>query len=210
MLTLYMHPLASYCWKVLIGLYETELAFVAKAVDLADPQERAAFHALWPIGKFPVLVDGARCIPESTTILEHLARLSGTLISDDPDVAAETRAQDRFFDLYVHEPMQKVVDDRLRPVEAKDSLGVSRARGTLAIAYGLIEGVMSRRTWAAGETFSLADCAAFPALYYANEVAPLGPQHAATASYLARLHERPSVARVLREAAPFLHLFPRG
>ena len=210
MLTLYMHPLASYCWKVLVGLYETELPFVAKGVDLSDSRERAAFCALWPLGKFPVLVDGDRVIPESTTILEHLARLSGTLLSRDLDVAAETRARDRFFDLYVHEPMQKVVDDRLRPVEARDPLGVSRARGTLATAYGIVEDVMSRRTWAAGETFSLADCAAFPALYYANEVAPLAPQHPATIAYLARLQARPSVARVLREAAPFLHLFPRG
>ena len=212
MITLHLHPLASYCWKVLIGLYETETPFTPNVVDLSDDVQRSALKRLAPFGKFPVLCDGERTITESTTILEHLARFHpgrAALIPSDPDVADPVRAKDRFFDLYVHEPMQKIVDDRIRPADEKDPLGVARARATLAIAYDVLEPVMGTRPWAAGEPFTMADCAAAPALYYANEVAPLGPAHPAVAAYLARLKARPSFARVLLEAAPYFHMFPR-
>ena len=204
MITLHLHPLASYCWKVLIGLYETDTAFVPNVVDLSDPTQRAALMRLTPFGKFPVLEDGARVITESTTILEHLG---GSLIP--PAIASEVRAKDRFFDLYVHEPMQKIVGDRLRPTGGKDPLGVAQARTTLGIAYDVIEHAMADRAWAAGESFTMADCAAAPALYYANEVAPIDAAHPRTRTYLDRLKARPSFARVLREAEPYAHMFPR-
>jgi glutathione S-transferase len=148
-------------------------------------------------------------LAESTTILEHLARTHEGLIPTDRDAADETRAKDRFFDLHVHEPMQKIVDDRIRPAGSKDPLGVSRARARLAVAYDMIETAMATRTWAAGDTFSMADCAAAPALYYANEVAPIDEAHPHTRAYLERLKARPSVARVLREAEPYRAMFPR-
>lgn len=203
MITLHLHPLASYCWKVLVGLYETETPFTPNIVDLADATQREALARLWPFAKFPVMEDGEHVVAESTTILERFPALI-------PDaIAAEVRARDRFFDLYVHTPMQKIVDDRIRPEDSKDPLGVSRAQGTLRIAYDVIERTMAdHRTWAAGETFTMADCSAAPALYYANEVAPLDA-HPHTRGYLDRLKARPSFARVLDEAAPYFSMFPR-
>ncbi len=203
MITLHLHPLASYCWKVLIGLYETETPFTPNVVDLSEATQRAALMRLSLFGKFPVIEDGDEVVAESTTILERFPALI-------PDaIAAEVRARDRFFDLYVHTPMQKIVDDRIRPEDSKDPLGVSRARDTLRVAYHVIERTMAdRRTWAAGETFTMADCSAAPALYYANEVAPLDA-HPHTRAYLDRLKARPSFARVLDEAAPYFQMFPR-
>jgi glutathione S-transferase len=206
MLTLHLHPLASYCWKVLLGLYENETPFRAQQVDLSKTEEREALQRLWPVGKFPVLTDGERVIAESTTILEYVAaRHPGACELIPPTLALEVRAMDRFFDLNVHEHLQKIVDDRLRPAESKDPLGVSRARERLGIAYGMLEGWLAQRTFAAGAQFTMADCAAGPALHYANKVQPLGP---VTLAYLQRLEARPSFVRVLREAAPYAHFFP--
>ncbi|MFO0572422.1 MAG: glutathione S-transferase family protein [Polyangia bacterium] len=212
-LTLYMHPLSSYCWKVLVGLYENATPFTAQVVDLGNEASRAAFLRVWPIGKFPVLRDEARgrTIPESSIILEYLSQHhpgAVALVPADPESALEARLWDRFYDHYVHEPMQKIVGDRLRPPGEGDPLGVEQARERLRTAYGMIEPEMAKRTWAAGEAFTLADCAAAPALHYANRVVPLGDGHKSVAAYLRRLEERPSFARVLREAQPYAHLFP--
>ena len=213
-LTLYMHPLSSYCWKALIGLYENATPFTAQVVDLGNEASRAAFLRVWPIGKFPVLRDEARgrTIPESSIILEYLSQHhpgAVALVPADAESALEARLWDRFYDQYVHEPMQRIVGDRLRPPEKGDPLGVEQARERLRTAYGMIEQEMARRTWAAGEAFTLADCAAAPALHYANRVVPLGDAYETVGAYLRRLEERPSFARVLREAQPYAHLFPK-
>jgi glutathione S-transferase len=213
MITLHYHPLASYCWKVLIGLYETEIPFAPNLVDLGDPAQRDALARLWPFAKFPVLRDDerGRTVAESTTILEYLAcRHPGrvTLVPAAPEAAFEARAMDRLFDLYVHEPMQRLVDDRLRPDAARDALGVSRARATLETAYALLERTLKDRAFAAGDAFTIADCAAAPALHYANIVLPFSKEHSRLRAYLDELYERPSFARVLAEAAPYAHLFP--
>jgi glutathione S-transferase len=155
--------------------------------------------------------DRGRTIPESSIIIEYLARHHPgrvALIPDDPEVARETRLADRFQDLYVHEPMQKIVGDRLRPADAHDPHGVARARAQLDVAYGMLEQSMASRRWAVGDVFTMADCAASPALYYANKVQPLGDRHPHTVAYLNRLVQRPSFARVLAEAAPYAHMFP--
>jgi len=212
-LTLYLHPLASFCWKVLIALYENETPFQPHIVDLSDEASRRAFTKLWPIGKFPVLRDEARhlTIPESSTIIEYLAQHypgRTALLPADPDLAREARLRDRFYDLYVHEPMQKIVLDALRPEGKTDPHGVEQARALLATAYAMIEDDMQTREWALGARFSLVDCAAAPALYYANRVMRLGPTHPNTAAYLRRLIERPSFARTLAEAEPYFALFP--
>jgi glutathione S-transferase len=212
-LVFHYHPLASFCHKALIALYENDVPFTPKIVDLGDPGQRAEFLALWPIGKFPVLQDAAkdRIIPESSIIIEYLDQYHpgrGKLIPDDPAHAHQVRLLDRFFDLYVHEPMQKIVGDRLRPEGAKDPHGVDHARKTMRTALGMLEKDMASRTWATGESFGLADCAAAPALFYADKVMPIAGGYPNTARYLARLMERPSYARVLREAQPYFAMFP--
>lgn len=213
-LKLHFHPLASFCHKVLIALYENDTPFTPNKVDLSDEAERAELLKMWPIGKFPVLRDEVRdqTVPESTVIIEYLdSHYPGTtrFVPADADRAWQTRLRDRFYDDYVHEPMQKIVGDRLRPGDKRDPHGVEEARARLRTCYGMIEMEMATRRWAMGEEFSLADCAAAPALFFANEVMPFGDEHANVAAYLGRLKARPSYARVLKEAEPYFAMFPR-
>jgi len=212
-LELYFHPLSSFCQKVLVALYENDTPFVPHVVDLADEASSAPLRKLWPVAKIPVLRDGARdwTVPESSTIIEYLAQHypgRAKLVSGDPDVARQTRFLDRFYDLHVNVPMQKVVTDRLRPAGQHDPFGVEQAKAALRTAYGLIDQAMASKTWAMGDVFTMADCAAAPALFYANMVVPFGDARNA-AAYLARLRERPSFARAVREAEPYLGQFPK-
>ena len=213
-LTLHFHPLSSFCWKALIALYENDTPFVPNVVDLSDAAQRAKLVALWPMAKFPVLRDDAsdRTVPEATIIIEYLSQHHPgkvALVPPDEGLARETRLRDRFYDLYVHMQMQKIVGDRLRPEGKKDPHGVEQARGCIGTAYGMIEQDLEKGgPWAMGEAFTMADCAAAPALYYANRVQPLGGEHGRVKAYLARLMERPSFARVLKEAEPFFANFP--
>jgi glutathione S-transferase len=212
-LTLYYHPLSSFCWKTLIALYENGTPFTPQLVDLSNEAERAALLKLWPIGKFPVLRDAAkdRILPESSIIIEYLdAHYPGAtrFIPADPKAALQTRLRDRFYDLYVHLPMQKVVGDRLRPEDKKDPHGVDEAKARIASCYGMIDKEVATRTWAMGEVFTIADCAAAPALFYANKVLPFGDKHKNLAAYFERLKSRPSFARVLNEAEPYFKMFP--
>jgi glutathione S-transferase len=214
-LTLHFHPLASYCHKVLIALYENDTPFTPNMVDLGSESERAALLKLWPIGKFPVLRDDARnqTLPESTIIIEYLDRHypgRTQFLPADTDHALQTRLRDRFYDLHVHEPMQKIVGDRIRPEGKKDPHGVEEAGARLRTAYGIIDQEMATRKWAMGEALSLVDCAAAPALFFANEVLPFGDTHSNVAAYFSRLKARPSYARVLKEAEPYFAMFPRA
>jgi glutathione S-transferase len=214
-LTLYYHPLSSYCHKVLIALYENGTAFTPQLVNLGDPQSAAEFRAIWPIGKFPVLRDAAndRLVPESSIIIEYLDqhRPGRTrFLPADADLARQTRFRDRFYDLHVHAPMQKIVTDRLRPPGQNDRYGVEEARKVLHTALGIVERAMATSTWAMGDAFTLADCAAAPPLFYADLiVAPFGDTYPNVARYLKRLTERPSYARVLDEARPYFNLLPK-
>jgi len=211
-LTLYFHPLSSYCHKVLIALYEAGVPFAPRLVDLGNAQDAAAFKAIWPLGKFPVLDDGGRIVPESTTIIEYLAARHPTaaLIPRDEAAAFEARAADRFYDINVHNVMQAIIGDRLRPADKKDELGVAQARAALRTALGIAERWMAARRFAGGATFSIADCAALPPLFYCElAVMPLAPDYPALAAYLARMRERASYARTLAEAQPYMHLVPR-
>lgn len=212
-LVLHYHPLASYCWKVLIALYENDTAFERNIFDLANEESRNVFLKLWPAGKFPVLEDRNRneIIPESSIIIEFLDRhYPGAVrfIPENRGQALKVRLADRFYDLYVHERMQKIVGDRIRPAGDRDPYGVEQARSQLATAYGLLEEQMMGRGWAAGEAFSMADCAAFPALFYAEKVQPFRAGHKNLSAYFDRLSARPSVARVVAEAGPYMHFFP--
>jgi glutathione S-transferase len=217
-LTLHFHPLSSFCWKALIALYENDTPFTPLSVNLGDEAERAALLKLWPIGKFPVLQDHARdqTIPESSIIIEYLDRHHPgrtQFIPAESDLAWQTRWRDRFYDLYVHLSVQKIVDDRLRGKENKDPQGVEEAKARIRACYGIIEQEMATKEnanrWAAGETFSMADCSASPALFYANKVLPFGDSHKNLAAYFDRLKARPSFARVLREAEPYFAMFPQ-
>ncbi|MEH2479298.1 glutathione S-transferase [Nitrobacteraceae bacterium AZCC 2146] len=213
-LTLHFHPLSSFCQKVLTALYENATPFKPQMVELFDPVQRAAFLKLWPIGKFPVLRDEARdrTVPESSIIIDYLAQhYPGpvNLIPSDPEQARRVRARDRFIDLHVHMQVQKIVGDTLRPEGQHDPHGVREARALLQTALGVIDRDIAAAPWAAGETFTMADCAAAPALFYANEVAPFGTTHRNVAAYLQRLMARPSFARVVEEAKPYFHMFPK-
>lgn len=212
-LILHAHPLSSYCHKVLVALYEHATPFTLQFLDLGDPAERAAFLKLWPVGKMPVLQDRARerTVVESTTIIEYLAlHYPGAvpLVPGDAELALEVRGWDRFFDLYLQVPMQKINGDRLRPAGQRDPLGVEQARTALATAYGVVEQRMRARTWAVGDGFTMADCAAAPALFYADRLVPLAGQYPHSAAYLERLSERPSYARALAEAQPYFGMLP--
>jgi glutathione S-transferase len=213
-LKLYFHPLSSFCQKALIALYENDTPFEPHLVDLSDEASSAAFKRIWPIGKFPVLRDDAKAetVPESTIIIEYLAQHypgRTQFIPSDPDCARETRMRDRFYDLYVHLPMQKVVGDRLRPAGQHDPHGVEQAKTQMRTAYGMIDEEMATKTWAMGDAFSMADCAAAPALYYANLVLPFGDTHRNVAAYFDRLMQRPSFARAVEEAEPYRAFFPK-
>jgi glutathione S-transferase len=210
--TYYYHPLASFCWKPLIAVYEAGVPIDLVVVNLGDPRDRADFLAVWPLGKFPVLVDSTsrETVPESTIIIEYLAeRLpeAAKLLPQNATLRREARLLDRIFDHDVQEPMQKIVGDRIRPQGRRDPFGVAQAHEDIRTAYLMLETRLEGRPWAAGEAFSLADCAAAPALFYADKVEPLGA-HAGLAAYLERLLARPSFARVIEEARPYFHLFP--
>jgi glutathione S-transferase len=213
-LTLHFHPLSSFCWKALIALYDNGTPFTPLPVDLTNEAERAALLELWPIGKFPVLRDDARdqTIPESSIIIEYLDQHypgRTPFIPRDTDLAWRTRLRDRFYDLYVHLSVQKIVGDRLRPDGKKDPHGVEEAKVQLRTCYGMIERQMAGSNWAMGDAFGLADCAALPALFYGNKVEPFSNAHKNAAAYLERLQARPSVARVLKEAEPYFKFFPQ-
>lgn len=215
MLTLYFHPLSSYCWKALIGLYETETVFETVLVNLGDPVDRAAFQAVWPLGKFPVLKDEGRgaVVPESTIILDYIDQFHpgpSRLIPTDPDAAWKTRLADRIFDLHLHHHMQEIVADRLRPAGQKDPTGVAQHRAKLLAGYAEVERMLADQTWLSGGQFGLVECAALPALFYGDKVEAIGPEYPLTRAYLERLKARPSVARVLEEAAPYFQYFPAG
>jgi len=210
---LYAHPFASYCWKVLIALYENHTAFTYRSLGPEDPEAATELEALWPLKKFPVLVDEGRPVIESSVIIEYLAlRYPGPvrLIPAEPQAALEVRFLDRCFDNYIMTPMSKIVANQMRPEERRDSYGVEEAGAALDTAYGWLDATMIGRTWAAGDNFTLADCAAAPSLFYADWAHPIGQKFSHVRSYRARLLARPSVARAVDEARPFRHFFPLG
>jgi glutathione S-transferase len=210
-LVLLQHPFASYCQKVLIALYELELPFTSHQVDGTEGRE--ALAALWPMASIPVLrdEDADLTLPESTTIVEHLDALAGggRLIPADGAGALQARLWDRFADGHLSTPMQKIVGDRLRPDDAKDPCGIADARAELDLAYGVLDDRLADLPWAAGETFTLADCAAAPALFYLRAIHRWDEAGQANVTrYYRDLMERPSMRRVVDEARPLRDLFP--
>ncbi len=209
-LTLYAHPFSSYCQKVLIALWENDTPFAYRHLEEPGAAEERA--ALWPLGRFPVLVDEGRTVAESSIIIEHLQLYHPgptRFLPGDPEAALEVRFLDRFFDHYVMAPAQLPVAEALRADGRKDA-AMGEARRALQIAYAWLEARLSGCTWAAGESFSLADCAAAPALFYADWVHPIGAEFPGVRAYRARLLARPSFARAVEEARPYRGYFPLG
>ena len=211
MLQLFAHPFSSYCQKVLIALWEKDIPFAYR--HLEDPGAAAERAALWPLGRFPVLVDQGRTVVESSIIIEHLdvhhpdpARL----VPEDRHAALEVRFMDRFFDNYVMSPMQKPVAEALKPEGGRVEQALAESREALDTAYVWLEGRLRDRSWAAGDDFSMADCAAAPSLFYADWVHPIAPAFARVRDYRAQLLARPSVARAVDEGRPYRSYFPLG
>ena len=212
-LTLYAHPFSSYCQKVLTALYENGIPFTYRMLGPDDPSAFAELERLWPFKRFPLLVDGDSVVVETSIIIEHLGlRHPGPvrLIPADPTAALETRMMDRFFDLDIMTPMQKIVLDFLRPTESRDAYGVHAAHQALDTAYAWLDQRLVGRPWAAGENFSMADCAAGPSLFYADWVHPIESRFENTRAYRQRLLARPAFARAVDEARPYRQFFPPG
>lgn len=212
MIQLFGHPFSSYTWKVLIALEENGTAFVFRILDDDHPENREELHRRWPIGKFPYLLDGDRGMIEASAIIEYLGVFHPgpvRLIPDDPHEAVETRMMDRIFDNYVMTPMMAMVNDALRAEKRRDAYQVQQARSALDVAYAYLDRRMAGREWAAGD-FSLADCAAAPALFYADWTHPMEGRFPALANYRARLLARPSVAKIVDDARPYRSFFPLG
>lgn len=212
-LKLYAHPFSSYCQKVLVALYENQTAFDLRLLSHEDPQPMTELAALWPFRQFPVLVDAGRTVVEATIIIEYLGLFHPgpvKLLPADPVAALEVRSMDRFFDNYVSTPQQKIVTDSMRPEDQHDPRGVANARAMLDTAYAWLDGVMATREWAAGATFSLADCGAAPFLFYADWSHRIDPSFAHVLDYRKRLLARPSFARAVDEARQYRPLFPLG
>lgn len=212
-LTFYGHPFSSYCQKALIALYENDTLFDFRVLGLEDPAAGEELAALWPMKRFPVLVDRGRAVIESSIIIEHLMLHHPgpvRLIPADPQAALEVRFLDRFIDNYVMTPQQKLVFDVLRPEAERDARGVADARAMLETAYAWLENHMAGRQWAAGDAFSLADCAAGPALFYADWSHAIDDRFPAVKAYRARLNARPSFARAIDGGRPYRSFFPLG
>jgi glutathione S-transferase len=212
-LQVFGHPFSSFFQKVAVALYEKSVPFELRMLDPHHPDNAAEFAKLSPLGKFPLLVDGALTIAETSIIIEHIDRRwpgETRLIPTDPDLAMEVRYLDRFFDLYLNMQMQRVVGNALRKPGERDPLGVVEARSVLVRAYRWLDQRLGGRAWAAGDDFSLADCAAAPALFYADWVEPIDPLLSTLKAYRTRLNERPSMARAIDEGRPYRPLFPLG
>lgn len=210
-LTLYAHPFSSYCQKVLIALWENNIAFTYR--NLEEPGAGEELVKLWPIGKFPVLIDGSRTIAETSIIIEHLDvhfRGSVRFLPDEPDAASEVRFLDRFFDQYVMNATQVAVNESLRKAPDRLAEAMQSAASALEVAYEWLEHRLAGREWAAGDYFSLADCAAAPSLFYGDWVHRISDGHSALRAYRTRLLARPSFARAVEEGRKYRSYFPLG
>lgn len=208
---LYAHPFSSFCQKALIAFYENDIAFEYRTLE--DPSANAELLALWPLKRFPVLQDGETTVLESSSIIEYLqAYYPGPirLIPDDAAAAVEVRMMDRVFDNYVSTPQGRIVFNSMRAETDRDPLGDAEARKMLETTYARLDQRLAGREWATDHGFSLADCAAAPALFYADWTHPLPERFETLKAYRARLLARPSIARCVDEARPYRDYFPLG
>ena len=210
-LELFGHPFSSYTWKVLIPLYGDGTEFEFRQVP-ENQETYAELKRIWPFGKFPLLVDDGEPVMETTCIIEHLqAHHPGTnRWIPDGELGRRVRFLDRFFDLHVQGNMQPAVNDALRPEGKGDPYGAEQGRKNLHVAYDWLESNLPDGGWAAGDTFTLADCAAAPALFYSDWIEEIGDGRPKLKAYRERLLAHPQVARVVDEARPYRQYFPLG
>jgi len=212
-LLLYGHPFSSYTQKVLIALYENATPFQFRMLGPDTPQNAAEWLQRWPLRKFPLLVDGERGVVETSIIIEYLQQTHGgpvRLLPDDPAAALDVRFLDRFFDLHVMTPVQHAVGGALSGDDGKRREALATAVERLELAYAWLEEQLAGRHWACGDAFTLADCAAAPALFYADWTHRIPDTLPVLRGYRARLLVRPSFARAVEEARPYRTLFPLG
>lgn len=210
---LYGHPFASFVWKPLVALYERAVPFTFRMIDGDHPDNAARMADLSPTGQFPALIDGERSLTQSNAIIEYLDLYHGDaepMVPADPREALEARMLADVFDDYVQTPMQRIVAEAFRDKTELDPRGVADAHGYLDRSYAWLDKQLHGRKWAAGARFTIADCAAAPALFYSDWVHPISPALASLTAYRANLLARPSVARVVDEARPYRGFFPLG
>lgn len=213
MLELFGHPFSSYCQKVLIALREKDLGFELKLLAPEQAENGLEFARLWPIRRMPLLRAGEQVLMESTIIIEWLDQLHpqrAPMLPADPQRALRARMLDRLCDQYLMTPMQKLVFDCIRPEEQRDAFGCMEARSLLELSYAWFDAELPKDEWAAGKDFSLADCAAAPALFYADWVHPIAERFERLRDYRRRLLARPSVKHAVDDARPYRPLFPPG
>ncbi len=211
MLALYGHSFSSYTWKALIALYANVAPFEFRKVDPDHPENAAFVAAASPLGKFPVLSDGDRTVFEATSIIEYLAlHHSGAapLLPADPDAAIDVRKIDRVFDNYVMNPMSEIVAAHIRSPGMPDPGTEGRARDQLGKAYRWLDAWLEGRPH--DGSISLIECAAAPALFYADWVYPIPMELDRLRQWRAYLLALPAVARCVDEARPYRHFFPPG
>jgi glutathione S-transferase len=212
-LQLFAHPFSSYCQKVLIALYENDTPFTFRMLAPGEDENGAEFAKLSPMQRMPLLVDKGRSVFESSIVIEYLELYHPgpvRLVPQDGDAALDARKMDRVFDNYIMTPMQTIVFDFIRAPDLRDAHGVARARVMLDTAYAWLDNLMAARKWAAGDNFSLADCAAAPSLFYADWVHPIPEKLTNLRTYRVRLLARPSFARAVDEGRPYRSYFPPG
>ena len=204
------HPFSSYTQKVLIALWADDTDFTYRMIE--DPENMGELKRHSPYGLFPLLIDDGQPVLESSTIIEHLHAHHRGPNDWIPQGEAGRRVRflDRFFDLYVMGNMQKPVADKIRPNGNSDPFGVEKARGDLHTAYDWLEAHLGDGAWAVGNSFTMADCAAAPSLFYADWIEEIGPDRPRLAGYRARLLAHPVVARAVDEGPPYRHYFPLG
>ena len=213
MIELFAHPFSSFCWKVLIALYENDTPFTFRMLGPEHPDNGAEWTRRWPLMKMPVLIEGERTVVETDAVIEYLDRFHPgpvRLLPGDADAAVEARMMTRIADDYVITPLMKLVSDSMRPADQHDRMGVDEAREQLRTIYAWLDGHLAGRPWTAGDTFTIADCALAPAIFYADWAEPIAEEHTVLRAHRARLLARPSMARCVDEARPYRPMFPLG
>lgn len=212
MLIFYGHPFSSYTWKVLIALYEKDIAFDYRNVDPAFPDHLPELRAHWPVGQFPLIVHDGTPWFETSIIIEYLDRLvpEPRMIPADADAALKVRLFDRIFDHHVMNRMQEVVNDALRGPENHLPIIIEQTETLLETIYAFLDKELAGGGWATPYGFTLADCAAAPSLFYTDWVHRIDAKYENLRAYRARLLAHPSVARCVEEARPYRAYFPLG
>ena len=211
MLALYGHPFSSYTWKALIALYASGIPFDFRNVDETHPENAVVVAATGPLGKFPVLAENGRRVFEATAIIEYLVAhhpAAASLLPSDPKAAVVTRMMDRVFDNYVMGPMQEVVAAYIRRPDSPEPDVLARSRDQLDRSYAWLDKWLDGHPY--GESVSLVECAAAPALFYADWVHPIPSSFTRLLRFRAHLLALPAMARCVDDARPFRSYFPLG